>query len=109
MELFKLSKNQSRRIANMMLQDCNPTEKERLIEATLIEPMYIESPFEAWRELSKEEKVEFLKKQEPLVLSVFQYGNVIYRLKLREGLVSFSELMAEAQEDEEKERGGVEW
>jgi hypothetical protein len=101
-ELFKLSENQCKKIADMMIRNRNPEEKELILNKVLKKPMYLESPLKGWRGLSKGEKAEFLKKQEPLTLSVFQEGKVIFHIKLKDGIKGFLELTVETIEDEEK-------
>lgn len=101
-ELFKLSENQCKKIADMMVRNRNPEEKELVLNEVLKKPMYLESPFKEWRKLSKEEKVELLKKQEPLTVSVFQEGEVIFHIKLKDGIKGFLELTVETMQDEEK-------
>ncbi|MBM4277056.1 MAG: hypothetical protein FJ130_04120 [Deltaproteobacteria bacterium] len=103
-ELFKLSENQCKKIADMMVRNRNPEEKELVLNEVLRKPMYLESPLKGWRELSKEEQVEHFKKQEPLTLSVYQEGEVIFHIKLKDGIKGFIELTVETMEDEEKKK-----
>lgn len=67
-------------------------------------PMYLESPMGKWRALSKDEKVECLKKKEPLTLSLFQNGEAIFQLKVGDGIAGFMEIVAEAMADEPEGR-----
>jgi hypothetical protein len=77
-ELWKLSKKQCKRIAYMMFKDRTPVEMEKAVEIALLEPMYVESPMEEWRGMTKDERIKYMKSSAPMDLPVWQAGKVIF-------------------------------